>query len=57
MFFLHEGRTSNLLEAINEHLSPGTENYPLSEANAVIGNFRRLSAGLQQAVLDFLGSL
>jgi CxxC motif-containing protein (DUF1111 family) len=57
LFFLHDGRTSDLLDAINEHLSPGTSTFPPSEANAVIGNFRRLSAGLQQAVLDFLRSL
>jgi CxxC motif-containing protein (DUF1111 family) len=57
MFFLHDGRTTDLLEAINEHLSPGTDTYPPSEANAVVGNFRRLSAGLQQSVLDFLRSL
>jgi CxxC motif-containing protein (DUF1111 family) len=57
LFFLHDGRTSDLLEAINQHLSPATSKYPASEANAVIGNFRRLSAGLQQAVLDFLRSL
>jgi len=57
MFFLHDGRTSDLLEAINAHLSPGTDTYAPSEANAVIANFRRLSAGLQQTVLDFLRSL
>lgn len=57
MFFLHDGRTSDLLEAINEHVSPATGTYPPSEANAVVGNFRGLSAGLQQAVLDFLRSL
>ncbi len=57
MFFLHDGRTSDLLEAINQHLSAGTNNYPPSEANAVIGNFQRLSAALQQAILDFLRSL
>ncbi len=57
MFFLHDGRTSDLLEAINAHLSPGKDTYAPSEANAVIANFRRLSAGLQQTVLDFLRSL
>jgi hypothetical protein len=57
MFFLHDGRTSDLLETINQHLSAETNTYPPSEANTVIGNFRNLSAGLQQAVLDFLRSL
>jgi len=57
LFFLHDGRTSDLLEAINAHLSAATNTYPPSEANTVIGNFRKLSANLQQAVLDFLRSL
>jgi len=57
MFFLHDGRTSDLLEAINAHLSPGTNIHSPSEANAVVRNFQQLSAGLQQAVLDFLRSL
>jgi Di-haem oxidoreductase, putative peroxidase len=57
MFFLHDGRTTDLLEAVNAHLSAGTNTYPPSEANTVVGNFQRLSAGLQQAVLDFLRSL
>jgi CxxC motif-containing protein (DUF1111 family) len=57
LFFLHDGRTSDLLEAINAHFSAATNTYAPSEANAVIGNFRNLSAGLQQAVLDFLRSL
>jgi CxxC motif-containing protein (DUF1111 family) len=57
LFFLHDGRTNDLLEAINQHLSPGTEDFPPSEANTVIGNFRSLSANLQQSVLDFLRSL
>lgn len=57
MFFLHDGRTTDLLEAINQHLAAATSTFPASEANAVVGNFQRLSAGLQQAVLDFLRSL
>ena len=57
LFFLHDGRTSDLLVAINEHYSPATEKYPPSEANAVVQNFRRLSGVAQQAVLDFLRSL
>jgi len=57
LFFLHDGRTSDLLAAINEHYSPATSGYPASEANAVIESFRRLSTVGQQAILDFLRSL
>jgi CxxC motif-containing protein (DUF1111 family) len=58
MFFLHDGRTSDLLVAIRQHESTkGDGGYPPSEANAVIGNFLALDTGDQQAVLDFLRSL
>jgi len=51
VFFLHDGRTSNLVEAIREHRSKG------SEANRVIEHFERLSVEEQQEVVDFLRSL
>jgi len=51
LFFLHDGRTSDLLEAIDEHASAG------SEANHVIRKFHRLSPKEQQEILDFLRSL
>jgi CxxC motif-containing protein (DUF1111 family) len=51
LFFLHDGRTSDLLQAIQAHSSSG------SEANAVIANFNHLSAQQQQEILDFLRSL
>ena len=72
LFFLHDGRTSDLLAAIEAHASPeaggeqdgrdqGFENrgasYPPSEANTVIRKFNGLSAMDQQAILDFLRSL
>jgi hypothetical protein len=57
MFFLHDGRTADLLEAIDAHVSGASSRYPASEANAVIANFRNLNASMQQAVLDFLRSL
>ena len=57
MFFLHDGRTSDLMEAIDAHASAATSQYPASEANLVVGNFRQLPPPLQQAVLDFLRSL
>jgi CxxC motif-containing protein (DUF1111 family) len=51
VFFLHDGRTSNLVEAIKEHKSTG------SEANKVIERFEKLSTQEQQAIIDFLRSL
>ncbi len=51
IFLLHDGRTTNLLTAIQAHSSSG------SEANTVLANFTALSATQQQEVLDFLRSL
>jgi CxxC motif-containing protein (DUF1111 family) len=51
IFFLHDGRTNNLLTAIAEHRSNG------SEATQVAENFASLPAGQQQQVLNFLRSL
>ena len=51
VFFLHDGRTNNLVEAIRAHKSPR------SEANRVIKNFNRLSIQEQQEIIDFLRSL
>jgi CxxC motif-containing protein (DUF1111 family) len=50
-FFLHDGRTSNIITAIEDHSSSG------SEANTVVSNFNKLSATNQQAIVDFLRSL
>jgi CxxC motif-containing protein (DUF1111 family) len=51
IFLLHDGRTTNLLTAIQAHSSNG------SEANVVLQNFAALSASQQQDVLNFLRSL
>jgi CxxC motif-containing protein (DUF1111 family) len=51
LFFLHDGRTSDLYEAILDHSSSG------SEANTVISNFKLLSTADQQALLNFLRTL
>ena len=51
IFFLHDGRTSNLVEAIKAHKSHG------SEANAVISNFENLSRTQKQNLMLFLRSL
>src|SRR5580700_1556289 len=51
VFFLHDGRTTNLVEAIRDHKSRG------SEANKVIEHFNRLTVQEQQELIDFLRSL
>ena len=51
IFLLHDGRTTNLITAIADHESNG------SEANTVINNFFNLSTTQQQEILDFLRSL
>ena len=51
IFFLHDGRTSDLVQAIEAHRSQG------SEANQVINNFNQLSASHAAALLAFLRSL
>jgi hypothetical protein len=70
LFFLHDGRTSDLMVAIQDHFSregsDGGDNpskdrhsrkYGPSEANAVIERFNHLSEVDKQAILDFLRSL
>jgi len=51
IFFLHDGRTTNLVEAIEFHKSRG------SEANKVIDAFNRLKTQDQQDLINFLRSL
>jgi len=51
LFFLHDGRTSDLLQAIEAHASQG------SEANTVIRIFNGLSENQKQDLLNFLRSL
>jgi hypothetical protein len=70
LFFLHDGRTSDLNVAIQDHFSrrfsEGGDNpskdfrsysYEPSEANAVIERFNALTEAQKQAILDFLRSL
>lgn len=51
LFFLHDGRTRDLVEAIRQHDSPG------SEAHGVILNFEGLPPAQRQDLLVFLRSL
>ena len=57
MFFLHDGRTTDLMQAIQAHASNAGNGYPASEANGVINNFNALQNSDKQAILDFLRSL
>jgi CxxC motif-containing protein (DUF1111 family) len=52
IFLLHDGRSTDLVDAINQHMSPG------SEANSVINNFQhRITPQDRQDLLNFLRSL
>jgi CxxC motif-containing protein (DUF1111 family) len=51
VFFLHDGRTSDLKQAIRAHASTG------SEANGVVSNFHNLPERDKQDLLNFLRSL
>ena len=57
VFFLHDGRTNNLLTAIAAHRSNANGTYPASEANAIIDRFNALSTTAKQNMLNFLRSL
>jgi CxxC motif-containing protein (DUF1111 family) len=57
IFFLHDGRTRDLLEAIQAHRSAGNPKFGPSEANAVINNFNQLGELAKQDLLNFLRSL
>jgi CxxC motif-containing protein (DUF1111 family) len=51
IFFLHDGRTSDLVAAIRAHASQK------SEANGAVANFLALSEAQKQDLLNFLRSL
>ncbi|HEY6305960.1 MAG TPA: di-heme oxidoredictase family protein [Candidatus Angelobacter sp.] len=51
IFLLHDGRTTNLIKAIDAHDSNG------SEADVVTDNFQSLSPSQKQDILNFLRSL
>jgi CxxC motif-containing protein (DUF1111 family) len=57
IFFLHDGRTTDLVEAIQAHQSGGNSRFGPSEANKVIDNFRNLRDDDTQDLLNFLRSL
>jgi CxxC motif-containing protein (DUF1111 family) len=51
IFLLHDGRTTNILDAIEAHEGNG------SEANTVENNFNNLTVSQQQDLVNFLRSL
>ncbi|GAA3766575.1 di-heme oxidoredictase family protein [Terriglobus aquaticus] len=70
IYFLHDGRTSDLMVAIQDHFSfPGfnggdnpsrdrdSPKYGFSEANGTVATFNRLSEADKQAILTFLRTL
>jgi CxxC motif-containing protein (DUF1111 family) len=68
LFFLHDGRTTDLLAAIEIHASKESRSKPRSrdtcgreaqhsEANEVIRRFNALSSSQKQDILNFLRSL
>ena len=57
IFFLHDGRTSDIVQAIEDHFCLGNGNYQDAEANMVVNNFNSLSPTDQQDLINFLRSL
>ena len=57
IFFLHDGRTADLVRAIHEHRSGSTTQNNASEANGVIDKFDGLGETQKQDLLNFLRSL
>ncbi|HEY6292818.1 MAG TPA: di-heme oxidoredictase family protein, partial [Terriglobia bacterium] len=56
-FFMHDGQTMNIVQAVEDHFCPASAQYPASEANGVVSAFNGLSAGNQQDLINFLRSL
>ncbi len=54
LFFLHDGRETDLVKVIADHASNANSQFPASEANQVVQNFNNLSNSDQQAILNFL---
>jgi CxxC motif-containing protein (DUF1111 family) len=57
IYFMHDGRTTDLVQSIQAHGSTGNRQYSSSEANGVVNNYNRLSSSDQQDLLNFLRSL
>lgn len=57
IFFMHDGRTSDIVTAIEDHFCNAGNGYPPSEANNVINSFNVLTATQQQDLVNFLRTL
>jgi len=57
LWFMHDGRTNNIVTAIEDHYSLGNSSYQASEANQTVTNFNNLSSKNQQDLVNFLRSL
>ena len=57
IFFLHDGRTQDIVAAVQDHFCGANGQYPASEANAVVNAFNALSPQNQQDLINFLRSL
>jgi CxxC motif-containing protein (DUF1111 family) len=57
IFFLHDGRTTDLVVAIEAHASKRNFRFPPSEGNAVIRQFHALEKAKKEDLLTFLRSL
>jgi CxxC motif-containing protein (DUF1111 family) len=57
IFFLHDGRTTDLSEVIQTHRSAGTSKYAASEANGVVDRYNQMRESDKQDLMNFLRSL
>jgi CxxC motif-containing protein (DUF1111 family) len=57
IFFLHDGRTKDLIEAIRAHKSAANSEFRASEANTSVEVFNAFSETTKQNLLNFLRSL
>jgi len=57
VFFMHDGRTTNIVQAVQDHSCAANATYQASEANAVIAAFNKLSEPLQQDIINYLRAL
>jgi CxxC motif-containing protein (DUF1111 family) len=57
LWFMHDGRTNNIVTAIEDHMSLSNGQYPASEANQAVTNFNKLNSTNQQDLVNFLRSL
>ena len=54
VFFMHDGRTTNIVQAVEDHFCAANSVYPASEANAVVNAFNALTSTNQQDLINFL---